>query len=131
MPCGQKTKKENRNDIGINSIKTFKMVHIKKNLKRKNKSHINDHILRLSCGSLHAFLPALLRLLSASFRWFSVAKKAACLPSHFSCVRLCNLMDYIPSGSSVCGMFQASILEWVAMPSSRESSQPRDQTQVS
>ena len=30
MPCGQKTKKENRNDIVTNSIKTFKIVHIKK-----------------------------------------------------------------------------------------------------
>ena len=29
------------------------------------------------------------------------------------------------------GILQARILEWVAMPSSRESSQPRDQTQVS
>ena len=29
------------------------------------------------------------------------------------------------------GIFQARILEWVAMPSSRESSQRRDQTQVS
>jgi len=29
------------------------------------------------------------------------------------------------------GILQARILEWVAMPSSRGSSQPRDQTQVS
>ena len=29
------------------------------------------------------------------------------------------------------GILQARILEWVAMPSSRRSSQPRDQTQVS
>ena len=34
-------------------------------------------------------------------------------------------------GSSVHGILQARILEWVAMPSSRGSSQPRDQTQVS
>jgi len=31
------------------------------------------------------------------------------------------------SGSSVHGILQARILEWVVMPSSRESSQPRDQ----
>ena len=36
-------------------------------------------------------------------------------------------MDCSPLGSSV----QARILEWVAMPYSRVSSQPRDQTQVS
>ena len=35
-----------------------------------------------------------------------------------------------PPGSSVHGIFQARILEWVAMPSSRGSSHPRDQTQV-
>ena len=41
-------------------------------------------------------------------------------------------MDYSPPGSSVRGDFlQAWILEWVAMPSSRGSSQPRDWTQVS
>ena len=47
------------------------------------------------------------------------------------CLTLCNLMDASPLGSSVYGILQARILEWVGMPSSRESSQPRDQTQVS
>ena len=36
-----------------------------------------------------------------------------------------------PPGSSVHGILQARIVEWVALPSSRESSQPRDQTRVS
>ena len=35
-----------------------------------------------------------------------------------------------PPGSSVHGILQARMLEWVAMLSSRGSSQPRDQTQV-
>ena len=43
---------------------------------------------------------------------------------------LCNPMDYSLPGSSVHGVFQARILEWVAI-SSRASSQPRDQTCVS
>ena len=34
-------------------------------------------------------------------------------------------------GSSVHGIFQARVLEWVAIPFSRESSQPRDRTWVS
>ena len=38
--------------------------------------------------------------------------------------------DYSPSGSSVHGMFQARILEWVAISSSRGSSQPWDQTHI-
>ena len=40
-------------------------------------------------------------------------------------------MDHSPPGSSVHGILQARILEWVAMPSSRGSSQPRNQTHVS
>ena len=43
-----------------------------------------------------------------------------------SCPTLCNPMDCRPPGSSVHGILQARILEWVAMPSSRGSSQPRD-----
>ena len=44
---------------------------------------------------------------------------------------LWNAMDYSPPGSSLHGIFQARILEWVAIPFSRGSSQTRDQTQVS
>ena len=54
----------------------------------------------------------------------------ASMLSHFS-LTLCDLMGYSPPGSSICGIFQARILEWVAMPSSRGSSQPRDQTCIS
>ena len=53
-----------------------------------------------------------------------------CAKSLQSCPTLCTPMDCSLPGSSVCGILQARILEWVAMPSSRESSQPRDQTQV-
>ena len=48
-----------------------------------------------------------------------------------SCPTLCDLTDYSPPGSSVHGILQARILEWVAIPFSRVSSPPRDQTQVS
>ena len=48
-----------------------------------------------------------------------------------SCRTLCNPMDCGPPGSSVHGISQAKILECVAISSSRESSQPRDQTPVS
>ena len=44
------------------------------------------------------------------------------------CPTLCNPMDFRPPGSSVHGILQARILEWVAIPSSRGSSQPRDRT---
>ena len=41
-----------------------------------------------------------------------------------SCPTLCNPMDCSLSGSSFHGILQARILEWVAVPSSRESFQP-------
>ena len=43
-----------------------------------------------------------------------------------SYLTLCDSMDY-----TVHGILQARILEWVAFPFSKGSSQPRDQTQVS
>ena len=46
------------------------------------------------------------------------------------CLTFCDPMDCSPPGSSVHGILQARMLEWVAMPSSRGSSCPRDQTQV-
>ena len=48
-----------------------------------------------------------------------------------SCTTLCDPMDCSLLGSSVYGIFQARILEWVAISFSRRSSRPRDWTQVS
>ena len=47
------------------------------------------------------------------------------------CPTLCDPMDCSPPGSSVHGIVQARILEWVAISYSRGSSQPRNQTRVS
>ena len=44
---------------------------------------------------------------------------------------LCNPMDCSLPGFSVYAIFQARVLEWVAISFSRGSSRPRDQTQVS
>ena len=48
-----------------------------------------------------------------------------------SCLTLCDPMDCSPPGSSIHGILQARVLEWVAIPFSRGSSQPRDRTGVS
>ena len=66
------------------------------------------------------------------------------IPSHFnwndmcvhaksiqSCPTLCDPMDYSLPGSSVRGILQARILEWVAISFTRGSSRPRDPTRVS
>ena len=48
-----------------------------------------------------------------------------------SCPTLCDPVGYSLPGSSVHGIFQAIVLEWIAISFSRGSSQPRDQTRVS
>ena len=53
-----------------------------------------------------------------------------CILRHLSHVGLCHL-GCSPPGSSMHGILQARLLEWVSMPSSRGSSQPRDRTCVS
>ena len=47
------------------------------------------------------------------------------------CLTPCDSMDDSPSGPSIHGILQARILEWVAIPFCRGSSQPKDQTWVS
>ena len=48
-----------------------------------------------------------------------------------SCPTFCGPMGCSPPGSSVHGILQARILEWVAISCSRGSSQPQDQTHIS
>ena len=48
-----------------------------------------------------------------------------------SCLTLCNPVDCSLPGSSVHGILQARIVEWIAISFSRRSSPPRDRTQVS
>ena len=59
------------------------------------------------------------------------SQRCLCASQVASVVSLCNPMDCSPPGSSVHGILQARILEWVAMPSCRGSSLPRDWTHVS
>ena len=58
----------------------------------------------------------------SQYKWSEVAQ---------SYLTLCNPMDCRPPGSSIHGIFQGRILEWVAISFSRRSSRPRDWTQVS
>ena len=64
-----------------------------------------------------------------NMQFHSISERSHLL-SHFSRVQLCDPMDCSPLGSSVHGILQVSVLEWVAMPSSRGSSQPRNQTHM-
>ena len=58
------------------------------------------------------------------------SSKIPCIHAQ-SCVTLCDPMGCSPPVSSLHGIFQARILEWVAIPSSKGSSPPRDWTWVS
>ena len=64
--------------------------------------------------------------LSMRFSWQEYRSEVA-----QSCPTLCDPMDCSLPGSSVPGILQARILEWVAISFSRGSSRPRDRTQVS
>ena len=63
--------------------------------------------------------------------WCSQKKKIIyiyiCIKTQL-CLTLCEPIDGSPPGSSVHGILQARILDWVAMSSSRGSSQPRDRS---
>ena len=62
-----------------------------------------------------------------NFRYIVGHILTMCMLSRFSCPTLGNSMDFRLPGS-IHGISQARILEWVAIPSSRRSSLPRDQT---
>ena len=53
-----------------------------------------------------------------------VCVRARVCVSHFSCVWLCDLRACSPPGSSVHGILQARITQWMAMPSSRDLPNP-------
>ena len=61
---------------------------------------------------------------------WGICKRSMCSVTQ-SCPTLCDPMDCSPPGSSVHEIFQARILEWVAISSSGGSSRPRDQTHIS
>ena len=74
--------------------------------------------------------------IAQSWTWLSdqhthVDLKYSCVCISRSVMSDCDPMDCSPPGSSAHGILQARILEWVAMPFTRGSSQSRDQTRVS
>ena len=60
-----------------------------------------------------------------------ISSVCVCVCVAQSCPTLCNPMNYSPPDSRVYGVLWARILEWVAIPFSRGSSQPTDQIQIS
>ena len=83
------------------------------------KNHSFDYTFLICCLFVIDIFPRSKHLLISWLQspWVKVAQL---------CPTLCDPMDY-----TVHGILQARILQWVAFPFSRGSSQPRDQTQVS
>ena len=89
----------------------------------------NTDALRQWCYRLCVSSYLCIPLLQEKIGWFPMAVEfTVCMhaKSLQLCLTLCNPLDNNPPGSSVHVILQAKILEWVAMPSSRGSSQPKD-----
>ena len=96
--------------------------------------------LKFLCNYIHNFLKSTLYQMYAIWRRNKVIydQTMQILTQRFLSVSvaqsrptLCDPMDCSPPGSSVHGILQTRILEWVAIFFSRRSSQPRDRTYVS
>ena len=70
-------------------------------------------------------------ILACDIPWTEEPSSLLSVCAFQSYLTLCNPMDCSLPGSSVHEILQARMLEWVVVPFSRESSQPRDQTHVS
>ena len=82
------------------------------------------HTVQLSSLNINEIPSGFLTLCWIPWKW-----KWEC--SRALCPALCDPVDGSPPGSSIHGILQARILEWVAISFSRGSSWPRDRTQVS
>ena len=138
----------------IDYAKTFDCVDHNKLWKIHKEMGILDHLTSL-LSNLYAGQEATVRTGQGPIDWFQIGKRvhqgyilSPCLfnlnaayimqsvrlkwsEAAQSCPSLCNPMDCSLPGSSVLGIFQATVLEWIAISFSRGSSQPRDQTRVS
>ena len=90
----------------------------------------STQIIRHQIPEVEDSWPRAAQSLLSSFFPFFLPHRASCVhaclytQSLQSFSTLCDPMDHSPPGSSVHGIFQARILEWVIMSSSRGSSQP-------
>ena len=135
-----------------------KQIETRKSLTHEHSKHTdthrqNTHVHRHACTHTHTLQrdrisaggrPLSILLMMQSDDQYIKWMFCGCTSSFFksglfrheyvhaqSCPTLCELMDCCPPGSSVHGIFQARILERVAISLSRGCSWPRDRTWVS
>ena len=107
------------NPFTTSMILPFPECHMVEIIQYVALSHWLLSLSNMLLRSLHVFL-----WLDSSFLFVK------CENAH-SYLTLLDPMDCSPLGSSIHGILQARILEWVAIPFSGGSSQPRDQTRFS
>ena len=89
--------------------------------------YMNMHVFSFRVFSVIGYYK-LLSIVPCAMQWIPVYLFYMCV---LTCVQLFMTPWTSPPGSSVHGIFQAKLLEWVAISYSRGSSWPKDQTQVS
>ena len=88
--------------------------------------HVSWTWILPACSSLKTWFGWVERIMLYNF---GIGRKESEMAQ--SCLTLCDPMGHRLPGSSIHGIFQARVLEWVAISFSRGSSWPRDRTQVS
>ena len=116
MVEGESGKVDEKDDIWTELLRVIRIYTCGK---RENKWISEGYVLIKECNPLQ---------LGQWGMWCAYTVSCACAQL---CPTLCNPMHCNPPVSSVHGIFQSRILEWVAISFSRGSSQPRDQTRVS
>ena len=122
-------------NLGIHRVKSILLPHLSFQ-RTKDSQHIHSQHSFFQLPTATPLLHGTLSNIPAGSWGYSITclyspkyGMCMCLVAQ-SCPTPCNPMDCSPPGSSGLGILLAGILEWVAMPFSRESSQPRDRTQV-
>ena len=116
----------------------YECKNVQPNVSKRNPTiHKKDHYNRIKLDSLQSCKDGLTYVDQSMWYTTLIKEKtktvwlSQCLLSYSVESDSCDPMDCNPPGSSVHGISQARMLEWVAIPFSRGSSQPRDWTHVS
>ena len=120
--------KKDRQEVGGRERKRRNGISI--DAKTKTHTQASNSLQRLYVDSMVQKI--MLKPTDKQSQWlYLLLKMLCCAKSLQSPLTLCDPMDHSPPGSFVHGILHARILEQVAMPSSRGSSQPRDRTHSS
>ena len=104
-------------------LQTMHKAHVCRHLTEEDLRTADEHVKRYSI--LLVITEMQVKITMRCYTPIRTVKKCVCVCVQ-SCLTLCNPMDCSLPGSSVHGIFQARIVEWIAISSSRGSSQPRD-----